>query len=50
MPKFEHYDVVVIGTGFGGTMTGLALAREFQKRKKSEKLLMLERGTWWTKC
>ncbi len=29
-------------------MTGLSIAREFQKRNKHEKLLMLERGTWWT--
>ena len=42
------YDVVVIGTGFGGTMTALPLAEHFKKRNKKEKILMLERGTWWT--
>src|SRR5437762_11024717 len=42
------YDVVVIGTGFGGTMTALPLAEHFKQRKKNEKILMLERGTWWT--
>jgi cation diffusion facilitator CzcD-associated flavoprotein CzcO len=38
------YDVIIIGTGFGGTMTGLSLAHAFPKLK----ILMLERGTWWT--
>ena len=44
----SHYEVVIIGSGFGGTMTALPLAAEFQKRKKGEKVLILERGTWWT--
>jgi cholesterol oxidase len=40
--------VLVIGSGFGGTLTALTLAREFQKRNRGEKVVMLERGTWWT--
>src|SRR5216684_4426235 len=48
MPKATHYKVVVIGTGFGGTMTALPIAREIVRRNKSEKILMLERGAWWT--
>ncbi len=48
MSKSDHYTVVVLGTGFGGTMTALSLAREFTKRNKGESILMLERGTWWT--
>src|SRR6266436_3585089 len=48
MPKASHYTVVVIGTGFGGTMTALPIAREFVRRNKGETILMLERGTWWT--
>jgi len=40
--------MVVIGTGFGGTMTALPVAREFVRRSKGETVLMLERGTWWT--
>jgi len=44
----EHYNVVVIGSGFGGTMTALPLARAFKQRGKGETMLMLERGTWWT--
>jgi len=49
----QHYTVVVIGTGFGGTMTALTLARDLKKRKgqkldEGKNILMLERGTWWT--
>jgi len=48
MPNASHYTMVVIGTGFGGTMTALPVAREFVRRNKGETVLMLERGTWWT--
>jgi choline dehydrogenase-like flavoprotein len=44
----EHYDAVVIGSGFGGTTTALTLARAFKARGRGERILMLERGTWWT--
>jgi len=44
----DHYAVVAIGSGFGGSMTALTLARQFQKRAKNECVLMLERGAWWT--
>ncbi|HEV8591573.1 MAG TPA: hypothetical protein VGQ55_05675, partial [Pyrinomonadaceae bacterium] len=44
----RHYKVVIIGSGFGGTMTGLPLADKFKKRGIGENILMLERGTWWT--
>lgn len=40
-----HKDIVIIGSGFGASMTGLTLARAVGKTKK---ILMLERGTWWT--
>lgn len=43
----QEYDVVVIGTGFGGTMTALTIAQKL-KDKKPPKIFMLERGTWWT--
>jgi choline dehydrogenase-like flavoprotein len=39
-------DVAIIGSGFGGTMTALTLAQRLQD--KNPKILMLERGTWWT--
>src|SRR5262245_52242264 len=48
MSNQRDYAVVVTGSGFGGTMTALPLAKEFQERGKGETLLMLERGTWWT--
>lgn len=45
--KRDH-TAVIIGTGFGGTMTGIPLAQAFKDRNKGEDILMLERGTWWT--
>ena len=45
--KRDH-TVVIIGTGFGGSMTGIPLAQKFTERGKGEDILMLERGTWWT--
>jgi choline dehydrogenase-like flavoprotein len=45
--KRDH-TVIIIGTGFGGTMTGISLANAFKERNKGETVLMLERGTWWT--
>jgi len=51
--KRDHA-VVVIGTGFGGTMTAISIAdalKEQDKTKPQEQhrtILMLERGTWWT--
>ena len=51
--KRDH-TVVIIGTGFGGTMTAIPLAQKFTERNKDkppesiETVLMLERGTWWT--
>ncbi len=40
------YDVVIIGSGFGGTMTALTLAHKL--KDKAPRMLILERGTWWT--
>ena len=44
----ERFDVIVIGTGFGGTVAALSAARAMKARQKGERVLMLERGTWWT--
>src|SRR5436309_6509315 len=45
----EHFDVVVIGTGFGGTMTALTLLQRIKdKTGTPPSVLMLERGVWWT--
>lgn len=50
-PVGEHYDLVVIGTGFGGTMTALTVAYTMEGKRAGKpplRILMLERGTWWT--
>ncbi len=44
----KEVTTVVIGSGFGGTITALTLARAYKKRAKGESILMIERGTWWT--
>ena len=50
----RHFNAIVIGSGFGGTMTALALARSFQEwnakhpNEARRTVLVLERGTWWT--
>src|SRR5438445_10337586 len=38
--------VIVVGSGFGGTITALAIAGHL--KGTGRKVLMLERGTWWT--
>jgi len=54
VPEGDHYDLVVIGTGFGGTMTALTVAYTMEKKLAGQpagaplRILMLERGTWWT--
>jgi len=45
--RFDH-EVVIIGSGFGGTMTALSLADAFQKQGRNKSIMILERGTWWT--
>jgi choline dehydrogenase-like flavoprotein len=40
------FSVIAIGSGFGGTMTAMAIAAHFKGTDK--RVLMLERGTWWT--
>ena len=44
----NHYRAVIIGTGFGGTMTAIPLAQHLKVQHPGETVLMLERGTWWT--
>src|SRR5258706_4700037 len=44
----EHVQGLVIGSGFGGTMTSLPIAASFAARAKGERVRILERGTWWT--
>gem|GEM_PF-755260 len=42
----RDYKVLILGTGFGGSMTAIPLAE--QLKGTGQKILMLERGTWWT--
>jgi choline dehydrogenase-like flavoprotein len=53
-PSGAHFDLVVIGSGFGGTLTALSVAYSMEGRLAGKapaaplRILMLERGTWWT--
>jgi choline dehydrogenase-like flavoprotein len=47
-PSASQYDTIVVGTGFGATMTALSLSREYLLRGLNKRILMIERGTWWT--
>ncbi|HEU4448219.1 MAG TPA: GMC family oxidoreductase [Nitrososphaeraceae archaeon] len=46
-----EYDTVVIGSGFGGTVVSLAIAKmhkiENEKSNKNNRVCILERGQWW---
>lgn len=43
----DKYDAVVIGSGFGGTISSLTLAKKFKIGNKGERACILERGQWW---
>lgn len=46
----DEYEAVVIGSGFGGTITSLTLANKFGSEDpthKSKRVCILERGQWW---
>ncbi len=45
--KQGDFDTVVIGSGFGGTITSLAQAANYKEIAKTENVCILERGTWW---
>src|SRR5262249_2612399 len=55
-PTPEHFDLAVIGTGFGASMTALSIAHRFEglytspapPAAKAPRILLIERGTWWT--
>ncbi len=48
----EVCDVIVIGSGFGGTLSALTLAQAFKKLSATGqpkgRVVVLERGQWWT--
>jgi cholesterol oxidase len=43
-----EYDSVVIGSGFGGTIVSVAIAKMYKGKNEEEKrVCILERGQWW---
>ena len=51
--QFNQTEVVVIGSGFGGTIVSLSMVNQFAEEDKlkpdtdKRKVLILERGQWW---
>src|SRR5215469_4673659 len=43
----SKYEAVVIGSGFGGTITSLTLANKYKMDGGDKKVCILERGQWW---
>ena len=49
----ERYEAVVIGSGFGGTITSLTLANKYEmdgedkEKSLKRRVCILERGQWW---
>jgi choline dehydrogenase-like flavoprotein len=41
------YDSVVIGSGFGGTIVSLAIAKMYKEKNENNRVCILERGQWW---
>lgn len=42
-----EYDSVVIGSGFGGTVISLAIAKMYKEKQENKRVCILERGQWW---
>jgi GMC oxidoreductase len=43
----DAYDSVVIGSGFGGTIVSVAIARLYKGKNEDKRVCILERGQWW---
>jgi GMC oxidoreductase len=44
----DAYDSVVIGSGFGGTIVSVAIAKMYKgKNEHNKRVCILERGQWW---
>src|SRR5215211_6003377 len=41
------YDSVVIGSGFGGTIVSIAIAKMYKGKNEDKRVCILERGQWW---
>jgi len=46
-PVPAEYDSVVIGSGFGGTVVSLAIAKKYKAENAGNRVCILERGQWW---
>jgi cholesterol oxidase len=46
-PVPAEYDSVVIGSGFGGTVISLAIAKKYKAENAGNRVCILERGQWW---
>src|SRR5215204_5850428 len=42
-----EYDSVVIGSGFGGTIVSVAIAKMYKGKNEDKRVCILERGQWW---
>ncbi len=47
IPLPDEYDSVVIGSGFGGTVVSLAIAKMYKGKNENKRVCILERGQWW---
>ncbi len=51
MTEDNKFEAVVVGSGFGGTILALSLAKKFEsdnaKNNTNKKVCVLERGQWW---
>jgi len=43
----QKYETVVIGSGFGGSITSLTLGQKYKEDNDGKKVCILERGQWW---
>ncbi len=47
--KIDHdFEVAVVGSGFGGSIAAVELAKVFKKHNMPERVCILERGAWHT--
>jgi GMC oxidoreductase len=47
LPLPDAYDSVVIGSGFGGTIVSVAIAKMYKGKNEDKRVCILERGQWW---
>ena len=49
LPPQDYYEFIVVGSGFGGTISALTIANKLETKDPSLKnrICILERGQWW---